>query len=97
MIAIVDREPEVQYLYPEFLLFQRLSQRHGIGCVFTSPAALEHRGGKLWLGAQTIDLVYNRSTDFSFKDEDHATLRSAYIAGDAVVTPNSWTHALFAD
>ena len=32
MIAIVDREPEVQYLYPEFLLFQRLSQRHGIGC-----------------------------------------------------------------
>ncbi|MGO4684581.1 hypothetical protein [Hyphomicrobium sp. 2TAF46] len=97
MIAIVDREPEAQYLYPEFLLFQRLFQRHGIGCVITSPAALEHRGGRLWLGAQTIDLVYNRSTDFSFKDEDHATLRSAYLAGDAVVTPNPWTHALFAD
>ena len=97
MIAIVDREPQAQYLYPEFLLFQRLFQRHGIGCVITSPAALEHRGGKLWLGAQTIDLVYNRSTDFSFKDEDHAMLRSAYVAGDAVVTPNPWTHALFAD
>ena len=97
VIAIVDREPEAQYLYPEFLLFQRLFQRHGIGCVITSPAALEHRGGRLWLGAQTIDLVYNRSTDFSFKDEDHATLRSAYLAGDAVVTPNPWTHALFAD
>ena len=97
MIAIVDRDPEAQYLYPEFLLFQRLFQRHGIGCVITSPAALKHRGGRLWLGAQTIDLVYNRSTDFSFKDEDHATLRSAYLAGDAVVTPNPWTHALFAD
>ena len=96
-IAIVDREPEAQYLYPEFLLFQRLFQRHGLGCVIASPAALDHRGGRLWLGAQTIDLVYNRSTDFSFKDEDHATLRSAYVAGDAVVTPNPWTHALFAD
>ena len=96
-IAIVDREPEAQYLYPEFLLFQRLFQRHGLRCVITSPAALEHRGGRLWLGAQTIDLVYNRSTDFSFKDEDHASLRSAYLAGDAVVTPSPWTHALFAD
>lgn len=96
-IAIVDREPKSQYLYPEFLLFQRLFQRHDIVSVIASPAELEHRGGRLWLGAQAIDLVYNRSTDFSFMDEDHATLRSAYLAGDAVVTPNPWTHALFAD
>lgn len=97
MIAIVDREPEAQYLYPEFVLFQRMFQRHGIGSVITSPAALEHRGGKLWLDTQTIDLVYNRSTDFSLKDEDHASLRSAYLAGDVVMTPNPWSHALFAD
>lgn len=96
-IAIVDREPEAQYLYPEFLLFQRMFQRHGISSVITSPAALEHRGGKLWLGAQTIDLVYNRLTDFSFQDEDQASLRTAYLAGDIVVTPNPWSHALFAD
>lgn len=96
-IAIVDREPEAQYLYPEFLLFQRMFQRHGINSVITAPTALEHRGGKLWLGAQTIDLVYNRLTDFSFQDEDHASLRTAYFAGDVVVTPNPWSHALFAD
>ena len=96
-IAIVDREPEAQYLYPEFLLFQRLFQRHGIGSVITSPSSLEHRSGRLWFGTQTIDLVYNRSTDFSLGEADHAALHSAYVAGDVALTPNPRSHALFAD
>ena len=96
-IAIVDREPEGQYLYPEFLLFQRMFQRHGIGAVIAAPAALEHRAGRLWLGTQTIDLVYNRSTDFSLGEADHAALRSAYVTGDVALTPNPRSHALFAD
>ena len=96
-IAIVDRDPEGQFLYPEFLLFQRLFQRHGITCVITQPASLEHRNGQLWSGQQMIDLVYNRSTDFALAEPDHAALRQAYLAGEVVLTPNPWAHALFAD
>lgn len=96
-IAIIDRAPESQYLYPEFLLFQRLFGRRGITAVIAPPDALEHRDGKLWLGELSIDLVYNRSTDFSFESADHASLRSAYLAGETVVSPNPWAHAMFAD
>ena len=63
-IAIVDVAPEEQYLYPEFLLFQQLFERHGLRAVIADPAALEWRDGVLWHGDLAIDLVYNRLTDF---------------------------------
>ena len=44
-----------------------------------------------------IDLVYNRLTDFTLDEPDSAALRSAYLAGDVVLTPNPWAHAMFAD
>ena len=46
-IAIVDETPEQQYLYPEFLLFQYLVQRHGLQAVITGPSAFDLRGGVL--------------------------------------------------
>jgi hypothetical protein len=96
-IAVVDAKPEAQYLYPEFVLFQRLFRRHHIDAVITPPELLQHRDGKLWLGTQPIDLVYNRLTDFYFEEVEQEALRSAYLAGDVVVTPNPWVHAMFAD
>lgn len=96
-IAIVDAEPEAQYLYPEFVLFRSLFERHGITSVITAPESLEHRDGRLWSGAVPIDLVYNRLTDFAFDEPASSALRSAYLAGDVVVTPNPWAHAIFAD
>lgn len=35
--------------------------------------------------------------DFMFDDTKHAALRSAYLAGAVVVTPNPRAHALLAD
>lgn len=96
-IAIVDTAPETQYLYPEFVMFERLFRRHGINSIITPPEPLVHRDGKLRLGHQTIDLVYNRLTDFYLDDPNHAVLRSAYLAGDVVLSPNPWSHALLAD
>jgi hypothetical protein len=96
-IAIVDANPEAQYLYPEFVLFQRLFRRHDIDAVIVPPQALQHRDGKLWLGTRPIDLVYNRLTDFYFEGVEQAALCSAYLAGDVVVTPNPRVHAMFAD
>jgi hypothetical protein len=96
-IAIVDDRPEEQYLYPEFLLAQRFFQRHGIDAVIVGPEQLRYEGGRLWAGADTIDLVYNRLVDFAFNDPGHASLRAAYLDDAVVVTPNPRAHALFAD
>lgn len=96
-IAIVDDAPEAQYLYPEFLLFQQLFQRHGIDAVIAAPEALHWRDGGLWCDDKRIDLVYNRLTDFYLEDEKAQALRSAYLANAVVLTPNPLTHALYAD
>ncbi|MDP3842747.1 MAG: hypothetical protein Q8Q81_09145 [Oxalobacteraceae bacterium] len=96
-IAIVDTAPEQQYLYPEFLLFQRLFQKHGIQAVIADPGALALRDRVLWHGDTAIDLVYNRLTDFLLGAPAHAALRSAYLEHAAVVTPHPQAHALYAD
>lgn len=96
-IAIVDDVPDRQYLYPEFVLFQRMFERHGLEAVIAPPQKLTHRGGRLMYGDLTIDLVYNRLTDFSLEAPDHEVVLSAYLSGDAVVTPNPRAHAMFAD
>ncbi|GMO31313.1 hypothetical protein TM233_44520 [Bradyrhizobium sp. TM233] len=96
-IAIVDDKPEAQYLYPEFLLARQLFLRHGIDAVIADASALTYVNGQLCLGERTIDLVYNRVVDFSLDRPEHAALRSAYMDGAIVVTPNPHIHALLAD
>lgn len=96
-IAIVDVAPEDQYLYPEFLLFQQLFERHGLRAVIADPAALEWRDGMLWHGDLAIDLVYNRLTDFYLEQPGSAALREAYLQQAVVLTPHPQAHALYAD
>lgn len=96
-IAIVDTAPEGQYLFPEFVLFQKLFQSHGLTAVITSPETLSYDGSALKLDDLPIDLVYNRLTDFTLELPGSKALRDAYLARHAVVTPNPWSHAMFAD
>ena len=96
-IAIVDERPEAQYLYPEFLLFQRLFERHGLRAVIADPAALEWRSGVLWHADLALDLVYNRLTDFYLEQAASAALREAYVQHAVVLTPHPRAHALYAD
>lgn len=96
-IAIVDDEPEQQYLYPEFRLFQSLFQRHGLQCNIIDARTLRFENGQLVHDGKTIDLVYNRLTDFTLAEPTHAALRDAYNAGAAVITPHPHAHALYAD
>ncbi|MBE0547116.1 MAG: hypothetical protein IH627_05525 [Rubrivivax sp.] len=96
-VAIVDEAPEQQYLYPEFLLFQRLFQRHGLRAVVADPSALQWRDGSLWHGELAIDLVYNRLTDFYLEQPVSAALREAYEQQRVVLTPHPQAHALYAD
>lgn len=96
-IAIVDDEPESQYLYPEFLLARQTFMRHGIDAVVADAGQLRFSEGKLWAGDTPTDLVYNRLVDFSLERPQHIALREAYLAGAVVVTPNPRNHALLAD
>jgi hypothetical protein len=96
-IAIVDEHPQQQYLYPEFLLFQQLFQRHDIDASIVAPEELQFVDGKLRHGDSVIDLVYNRLTDFALEDANNAVLRDAWLAGAITLTPHPQAHALYAD
>lgn len=96
-IAIVDHEPQAQYLLPEFLLFQRLFERRGLVAYICDPSALRFADGKLWLNDVVVDLVYNRLTDFSLGEAQHASLAEAWRTQASVVTPHPRAHALYAD
>jgi hypothetical protein len=96
-IAIVDDAPEQQYLFPEFVLAQRLLARAGIETVIADAAELRFERGTLRRHGQAVDLVYNRLTDFALESPAHAALREAYASGAVVVTPNPRNHALLAN
>lgn len=96
-IAIVDDDPEGQYLYPEFLLYRRLLERAGWRVLIADPAALTTTNDGLLLQDDRVDLVYNRLTDFYFAEERHAALREAYVRNLAVITPHPAAHARRAD
>lgn len=97
VIAIVDETPEDQYLYPEFLLFQRLFRSHGIHAVIADPSHLRFADGRLWHAGTAIDLVYNRLTDFALDSPASSAVRAAYLNRAVVLTPHPQAHALFAD
>ncbi|HEY0822528.1 MAG TPA: hypothetical protein VGD76_01980, partial [Ramlibacter sp.] len=96
-IAIVDEAPAGQYLYAEFLLFQRLFERNGLHAVVADPGELRLQGGELFAGEVRIDLVYNRLTDFYLEAPTSQVLRQAYEDDSVVLTPHPQAHALHAD
>jgi hypothetical protein len=96
-IAIVDDDPRGQFLYPEFVLYQRLFERAGWHAPIVDAAELEVRNDQLEAKGRRIDLVYNRVTDFYLAEPRHGALRQASEEDLAVVTPNPAMHARWAD
>ena len=96
-VAIIDEAPEQQYLYPEFLLYRQLFDRHGIEVTICDPRELARKDARLWHGSRPIDFVYNRLTDFALEQPAQAVLKLAYLAGEVVVSPHPRAHALYAD
>lgn len=96
-IAIVDDRPEEQYLYPEFLLAQRLFGRHGFEAHIVDAGLLRYEAGQLVLDGMPVDFVYNRLVDFALERPQHTALRAAYLNAAVVATPHPRAHALFAD
>ena len=103
-IAIVDEAPEQQYLYPEFVRWQTLFEAAGIRALICAPEQLrcdDH--GRLWCGEQSIDLLYNRLTDFTLTSEPCAAIHVAWqhqqsgSTKGTLISPHPHAHALWAD
>lgn len=95
--AIVDDQPQSQYLYPDMLIAKNYFEQSGIETVITDVAALEYHQDELTFEGKRIDIVYNRSTDFTMAGAGHAALRQAALADAVLVGPNPIHHALYAD
>jgi glutathione synthase/RimK-type ligase-like ATP-grasp enzyme len=95
-LAIIDENPESQYLYPEFLLARCLLESRGYRVIIADPAMLAYRDGALWHETDRLDLVYNRLTDFDLSTPASAALREAWLADAVVLTPNPRHHTLYA-
>lgn len=96
-VAIVDDDPQQQYLAPEFELARAMFEAHGVQACIADARALRFENGQLWGPEGAVDLVYNRVTDFDLSDPAHAALAQAWRSGAVVLTPHPWAHALLAD
>ena len=103
-IAIVDESPEQQYLYPEFVRWQKLFESQGIQTIICGPEALVcNSAGQLSYQGIGIDLVYNRMTDFSLTHDASGALTQCWqaqvsgIKTSTLITPHPVAHALWAD
>lgn len=95
-IAIVDKDPSGQFLYPEFLLFRDLFRSKGIQSEILDPDQIELIGEELYFEGSKIDLIYNRLTDFHFSEEPNLKIRHAWEKGQVIVTPNPIDYDLYA-
>ena len=96
-VAIVDDEPQSQFLSPEFGLFRQMFMDHGIDAIIADPRDLELADDQLLANGKPVDLVYNRLTDFYLQSAACATLRKAHETRAVVLTPTPRTHALYAN
>lgn len=97
LIVIVDKAPHEQYLYPDMLLAKRMFFSHDLATEIAAPDALVFQNGALWLDGRTVDMVYNRLTDFRLDDHSSAPLRDALLHDAAVISPAPRHHAIHAD
>lgn len=96
-VAIVDDDPQGQYLYPDFVLYRNLLERAGLRVLISDSTDLSVSDDVLLCRGERVDLVYNRLTDFYLTDERNAALRRAYERDLAVITPHPAAHARWAD
>ncbi len=94
-VAIVDEQPQTQYLYPEFILAQQMFARAGYRAYIAAPEDFQPRSDGLYLGEEKVDLIYNRLTDFSLQTHPH--LLTASAQQQVLITPSPEHYLRYAD
>ncbi len=96
-LVILDEDPATQALFPEMRLFALWLESFGIKTQIVDPGELEANEQGVFLGGQSIDLIYNRHCDFYLADKSMAGIRSAYLHGRVCLTPNPFVYGHLAD
>lgn len=96
--AIIDQKPEAQKLFLEFHLYKEIFESNGIECEIVDSQDLvwNASGKELFLkNGKPVNLVYNRDTDFYL--DQLPSVKNAWLAKAAAVSPNPNEYALLAD
>jgi DNA primase large subunit len=96
-IAIVDEAPDQQKLFVEFNAYRELFAQNGFFAQIADTRDLKFTNGSLKLGEQSIDLVYNRDTDFYFQKAENSELRQAMESGSVCLSPHPHEYRILAD
>jgi hypothetical protein len=81
----------------ELQLLCDLLRRRGWQAELGCPAEVRWDGRQLRLRGQAVSFIVTRSTDFFWRSEDFAALRTAYHAGRVYVAPSPFTYATRSD
>lgn len=98
--AIVDEQPEAQRLYLEFVLYKELFEKAGISTRICDPKDLIFESDRLHFlndRSKSIDIVYNRHTDFYLQSPEVQALHLAMEKNAACITPHPHEYRLLAD
>jgi hypothetical protein len=96
-IAIVDEEPEKQYLFQEMVAFARLFEQWGVKATIADPGGLTAGLSGVAIDGEPVDLIYNRHCDFYLERPEMAGIRAAYLGRTVCLTPNPFAYGLLAD
>lgn len=88
-IAIIDKNPNEQGLFPEFLLYNELFKSRG-----WNSRIIDYRD--LFKDFKP-EFIYNRHTDFYLTDPDVSPLRQKFISGEICLSPNPFEYFMIAD
>ena len=96
-VALMDESPFQQKMLLEFFMYKKWFQSLGWPAdIYDSADLKEDSKGFLTDDkGQTVDFIYNRSTDFYFKNSPH--LRRAYINSRACFSPHPSEYFLLSD
>lgn len=96
-VAIIDENPETQYLYPDMVICKNILEKNGIKAFILDSKDLEIIDATALYNGTTIDLIYNRLTDFYFKNEENKKFLPLLENTITAISPNPNDYALFAD
>ena len=97
-LAIIDEQPEGQFLYGEMeYCRQLLEEAWKIPVALVDAAELTAGAEGVRHGGNKIELIYNRHCDFYLEGPTLIGLRAAYRAGTVCLSPNPFAYGLLAD
>ena len=96
-ISIIDKEPPIQKMYLEFIMYKEWFQSWGLDADIYDFRELKWDGYQLLRRDQPVRFIYNRYCDFYLGEEASRHLSMAYRSGKVIFSPQPRDYILFAD